>query len=199
MLTDALLVVILHTPISNAVDMFVELAFQGRTLFRGIEPAGGAGLQGPNYVDQGSRLGQQRLKASSVICVGAGGLGSPLLMYLAAAGVGRIGIVDFDVVDASNLHRQVIHGTPQVGVKKVHSAAQRIHDINPNVQVDIFDIRLTAKNALEIFKPYDIVVEIEAETLTDLPPILSDSIRTLDGIQSTTSLVAFPADGSTGA
>ncbi len=103
--------------------------------------------------------GQRTLKASSVLCIGTGGLGSPALMYLAAAGVGRIGIVDFDVVDESNLQRQVIHGTSQVGVAKVVSAAARIKDINPNVQVDIFEESLRSDNALQIMEPYDVVVD----------------------------------------
>jgi molybdopterin/thiamine biosynthesis adenylyltransferase len=77
--------------------------------------------------------GQRKLKGAKVLCIGSGGLGSPLLLYLAAAGVGRIGLVDFDVVDASNLQRQIIHGTSSVGVPKVRSAAARIHDLNPNV------------------------------------------------------------------
>ena len=80
--------------------------------------------------------GQKRLKAASVVCVGTGGLGSPLLLYLAAAGIGRIGIVDFDVVDSSNLQRQVIHGTSWVGKPKIESAKNRIHEINPFCQVD---------------------------------------------------------------
>ncbi|TNE84145.1 MAG: molybdopterin-synthase adenylyltransferase MoeB [Deltaproteobacteria bacterium] len=103
--------------------------------------------------------GQKKLKAASVLCVGTGGLGSPLLMYLAAAGVGRIGIVDFDVVDPSNLQRQIIHGTSQVGVPKVISAKQRIHDINPNVQVDIYEEPLSSENAIRILEPYDVVVD----------------------------------------
>jgi adenylyltransferase/sulfurtransferase len=103
--------------------------------------------------------GQRKLKGSSVLCIGTGGLGSPVLMYLAAAGVGRIGIVDFDVVDESNLQRQIIHGTSQVGVAKVVSAAKRIHDINPNVQVDVFEEALNSDNALQIMEPYDVVVD----------------------------------------
>lgn len=103
--------------------------------------------------------GQKRLKASSVLCIGTGGLGSPLLLYLAAAGVGRIGIVDFDVVDSSNLHRQVIHGTSWVGKPKIESAKSRILEINPNCQIDLYETRLTSENALEIIKPYDIVVD----------------------------------------
>ncbi len=110
-------------------------------------------------LDEVGMEGQKKLKAGSVLCVGTGGLGSPLLMYLAAAGVGRIGIVDFDVVDSSNLQRQVIHGTKAVGRPKVQSAAERIADINPNVQVDIFEEPLTSENALGILEPYDVVVD----------------------------------------
>ena len=83
--------------------------------------------------------GQKRLKAASVLCIGSGGLGSPLLLYLAAAGVGRLGLVDFDVVDTSNLHRQVIHGTSWVGKPKIDSAKSRILEINPSCQVDLYD------------------------------------------------------------
>ncbi|MEH2066431.1 MAG: molybdopterin-synthase adenylyltransferase MoeB [Nostoc sp.] len=103
--------------------------------------------------------GQKRLKAASVLCIGTGGLGSPLLLYLAAAGIGRIGIVDFDVVDTSNLQRQVIHGTSWVGKPKIESAKNRIHEINPYCQVDLYEIRLSSENALEILEPYDIVVD----------------------------------------
>ena len=103
--------------------------------------------------------GQRRLKASSVLCIGTGGLGSPLLMYLAAAGVGRIGIVDFDVVDESNLQRQVLHGTSWLGRPKVQSAAHRIAEINPHVRVDVFEEALTSANALRILEPYDVVVD----------------------------------------
>ncbi len=103
--------------------------------------------------------GQTRLKNSSVLCVGTGGLGSPLLLYLAAAGVGRIGIVDFDVVDTSNLQRQIIHGTGTVGERKVISARDRIKDLNPHVQVDIYEEPFTAENAIRIAQPYDVVVD----------------------------------------
>lgn len=103
--------------------------------------------------------GQKRLKAASVLCIGTGGLGSPLLLYLAAAGIGRIGIVDFDVVDSSNLQRQVIHGTSWVGKPKIESAKNRIHEINPNCQVDLYNTRLSSENALEILEPYDVVVD----------------------------------------
>ena len=110
-------------------------------------------------LDEVGMDGQRKLKASAVLCVGTGGLGSPLLMYLAAAGVGRIGIVDFDVVDASNLQRQVLHGTSSIGEAKVQSAARRIADINPHVQVDLYEEALTSENALRILEPYDVVVD----------------------------------------
>jgi sulfur-carrier protein adenylyltransferase/sulfurtransferase len=103
--------------------------------------------------------GQKRLKAASVLCVGTGGLGSPLLLYLAAAGIGRLGIVDFDVVDHSNLQRQVIHGTSWVGKPKIESAKNRIHEINPYCQVDLYETALSSANALDIMRPYDIVVD----------------------------------------
>ena len=110
-------------------------------------------------LDEIGMEGQRKLKNASVLCVGTGGLGSPLLLYLASAGVGRIGIVDFDVVDHSNLHRQVIHGTSKVGVSKVQSAAERLADINPNVQLDLYEEPLTSANAIEILSPYDVVVD----------------------------------------
>lgn len=105
------------------------------------------------------REGQEKLKASSVLCVGAGGLGSPLAMYLAAAGVGRIGIVDFDVVDASNLQRQIIHGTSSVGKRKVESAKARLLDLNPHLKVDVHEVALSSENALGIVKQYDVVAD----------------------------------------
>ncbi len=103
--------------------------------------------------------GQLKLKQAKVIMIGAGGLGAPLGLYLAAAGVGRIGMVDFDVVDASNLQRQVIHGTSDIGRKKLDSAADSMRDINPNIRIDKFDTGLSSENALEILKDYDIVVD----------------------------------------
>ena len=103
--------------------------------------------------------GQRKLKAARVLMVGAGGLGAPLGLYLAAAGLGRIGIVDFDVVDASNLQRQVIHGTSDLGRKKLDSAADRMLDINPNLQVEKFEVALSSENALEIFADYHLVVD----------------------------------------
>ncbi len=103
--------------------------------------------------------GQKRLKAASVVCIGTGGLGSPLLLYLAAAGIGRIGIVDFDIVDSSNLQRQIIHGTSRVGQPKLESAKQRILDLNPFCQVDLYNTRITSENAFDILQPYDVVVD----------------------------------------
>lgn len=103
--------------------------------------------------------GQKKLKAASILLIGAGGLGSPLAMYLAAAGIGRIGLVDYDVVDYTNLQRQVIHGTKDVGRPKLESAKARILDINPHVQVDSYEVPLTSENALEIFAPYDIIID----------------------------------------
>jgi sulfur-carrier protein adenylyltransferase/sulfurtransferase len=103
--------------------------------------------------------GQKKLKAASVLCIGTGGLGSPLLLYLAAAGIGRIGIVDFDVVDHSNLQRQIIHGTSWVGKPKIESAKHRILEINPYCQIDLYETRLSSENALGIVEPYDIAID----------------------------------------
>ena len=103
--------------------------------------------------------GQLKLKAASVLCIGAGGLGSPVAMYLAAAGVGRIGIVDFDVVDYSNLQRQIIHGTPDVGRPKLESARDSLAAINPEVRVETHDVALSSSNALDLFRGYDVIVD----------------------------------------
>jgi molybdopterin/thiamine biosynthesis adenylyltransferase/rhodanese-related sulfurtransferase len=103
--------------------------------------------------------GQLKLKQAKVLCIGAGGLGSPLALYLAAAGVGKLGIVDFDVVDFTNLQRQIIHDTSDVGRPKLSSARDTIADINPNVEVVGFETRLTSENALDIFKDFDIVAD----------------------------------------
>lgn len=105
------------------------------------------------------KAGQEKLRASSVLCVGAGGLGSPLSLYLAAAGVGRIGIVDFDVVDKSNLQRQIIHGTSWVGKRKVESAKARIKDLNPFVEVELHETALSSANARQIIRQYDAVAD----------------------------------------
>ncbi|MBC7926974.1 MAG: molybdopterin-synthase adenylyltransferase MoeB [Bryobacteraceae bacterium] len=103
--------------------------------------------------------GQLALKKASVLLIGTGGLGAPLGMYLAAAGIGRIGLVDFDTVDFSNLQRQIIHGTKDVGRKKLDSAADTMHDINPYVRIDKYDVALSSENALEILKDYDIIID----------------------------------------
>ncbi|HKY04623.1 MAG TPA: molybdopterin-synthase adenylyltransferase MoeB, partial [Blastocatellia bacterium] len=103
--------------------------------------------------------GQKKLKAAKVLSIGAGGLGSPLALYLAAAGVGRLGLVDFDVVDTTNLQRQIIHSTANVGRPKLDSARERIAEINPYVEVDTHEVALTSENALELFEPYDIIVD----------------------------------------
>src|SRR5947208_7688654 len=103
--------------------------------------------------------GHKRLKAASILLIGAGGLGSPLCLYLAAAGIGRIGLVDFDVVDFSNLQRQIMHGTPDVGRPKLQSAKDRLQAINPEVKLDLYETRLTSANALDLFKPYDIIID----------------------------------------
>jgi molybdopterin/thiamine biosynthesis adenylyltransferase/rhodanese-related sulfurtransferase len=103
--------------------------------------------------------GQTKICSASVLCIGAGGLGSPIALYLAAAGVGKLGLVDFDAVELSNLQRQIIHGTPDVGRPKTESARDTLRRINPNVEVRLHEGRLTSRNALEVMRPYDIVVD----------------------------------------
>src|SRR5881409_1596295 len=103
--------------------------------------------------------GQRTLKAAKVLCIGAGGLGSPVAMYLAAAGVGTLGLVDFDVVDFSNLQRQILHGTPDVGRPKLASAKDRLNAINPEVTIETYETALSSQNALDLFRPYDVIVD----------------------------------------
>ena len=103
--------------------------------------------------------GQKKLKATSVLCIGAGGLGSPIAMYLAAAGIGKLGIVDFDTVDESNLQRQILHTDADVGRSKAQSAKETIAGINPNVEVVLHETRISSENALDLIRPYDIVVD----------------------------------------
>src|SRR6478609_12243925 len=103
--------------------------------------------------------GQRKLKRARVLLVGVGGLGSPAALYLAAAGVGTLGLVDFDVVDATNLQRQVLHGTSAIGKRKLDSARDRIEDLNTNVKVEAHETPLTSRNALEIISTYDLVVD----------------------------------------
>src|SRR6058998_1800328 len=101
--------------------------------------------------------GQKRLKAARILCIGAGGLGSPAALYLAAAGVGTIGIVDFDDVDLSNLQRQILHGTKDIGRSKLESARDRLRDTNPEIEVELHECRLSSENASEIVSEYDVI------------------------------------------
>src|SRR5215470_16841702 len=103
--------------------------------------------------------GQRKLLDSSVLLLGAGGLGSPAAMYLAAAGIGRIGIIDFDVVDASNLQRQILHGTNDLGRPKVESAAETIRSLNRDVEVVQHSLHVNSENALDVFRPYDVIID----------------------------------------
>jgi sulfur-carrier protein adenylyltransferase/sulfurtransferase len=103
--------------------------------------------------------GQKRIKASSILCIGAGGLGSPIALYLAAAGIGRMGLVDYDIVDFSNLQRQILHGTDDVGRKKLNSARDRMKAVNPNVRVDLHDTLFRSENAMQLVQDYDIVID----------------------------------------
>jgi len=103
--------------------------------------------------------GQRRLKQGRALLIGTGGLGSPLALYLAAAGVGHIGLVDFDVVDESNLQRQIVHGTSTVGMPKIESAKRRLQDLNPHIDISVYEAQVTSDNALELMRPYDIIVD----------------------------------------
>ena len=103
--------------------------------------------------------GQARLKAARVLCIGAGGLGSPAALYLAAAGVGKIGLVDFDAVDLSNLQRQILHGTKDVGRSKLESARERLHDLNPAIDIELHEARFSSENAVDLVAGYDLVVD----------------------------------------
>src|ERR1700735_149302 len=103
--------------------------------------------------------GQLKLKQAKVLCVGTGGLGAPLGLYLAAAGVGRIGLVDFDTVDSTNLQRQILFGTKDVGRPKIAAASDRLRDLNPDIQIDTFETHLSSENALDILKDYDFIVD----------------------------------------
>src|ERR1700690_1907441 len=103
--------------------------------------------------------GQLKLKQAKVLCVGTGGLGAPLGLYLAAAGVGRIRLVDFDTVDSSNLQRQILFGSKDVGRPKIAAASDRLRDLNPDIQIDAFETHLSSENALDLLKDYDIIVD----------------------------------------
>jgi adenylyltransferase/sulfurtransferase len=103
--------------------------------------------------------GQRKLKSASILIIGTGGLGSPVSMYLTAAGIGRIGLVDYDVVDFTNLQRQIVHGTSTIGERKVISARNQLHDINPSIQIDLYDKPFTSENAFQISEPYDLIID----------------------------------------
>ena len=103
--------------------------------------------------------GQRRVKHGSVLLIGTGGLGSPLALYLAAAGVGHLGLVDFDVVDESNLQRQIVHGTSTLGIAKTESARRRLRDLNPHIEITTYEEQMTSENALELMRPYDVIVD----------------------------------------
>ena len=123
--------------------------------------------------------GQKRLKAARVLCIGAGGLGSPIAMYLAAAGVGKIGLVDDDVVDLSNLQRQILHGTSNVGQSKLDSAMESLSEINPHVEIETFPVRFTSENAAEIVSGYDLLIDGTDNFATRY---LSNDVAVLAGI-----------------
>ncbi len=133
--------------------------------------------------------GQQKLKSAKVLVVGSGGLGSPLLLYLAAAGVGKIGIVDFDTVDDSNLQRQVLFSTKDLGQPKAATARQKLLDLNPYIEVEIFETKLTKDNALEIIEPYDVV----ADGTDNFPTryLVNDACVMLDKVNVYASIFRF--------
>src|SRR5262249_6776648 len=133
----------------------------------GSTAAVGAGLSSQEILRYSRHLimpevgmeGQLKLKAGKVLTIGAGGLGSPLALYLAAAGVGQIGMVDFDVVDLTNLQRQVLHSTATVGKPKLQSAKERLQALNPEISIEAYETRLSSDNALDLFRDYDIIVD----------------------------------------
>src|SRR5688500_14912691 len=145
--------------------MSVRGTIDGMSLPPLVEPAAGLTIDEVRrysrhlIIPDVAMAGQKRLKNAKVLCIGAGGLGSPVAMYLAAAGVGTLGIVDFDVVDETNLQRQVIHGTSDVGRPKLDSAADRIREINPFVNVVKHETMVSSENAMELFAPYDLIVD----------------------------------------
>lgn len=138
--------------------------------------------------------GQARLAKAKVLCVGAGGLGSPALLYLAAAGVGTLGICDFDKVDESNLQRQILHDTPSVGMDKTESARKRLHDINPNISLEIFPAGLNADNVIDLFQTYDLILDgtdnfstkylINDAAVKCGKPVVYGAIQGFDGLAS---------------
>ncbi len=152
----------LATPLKDGDAVLIVPAIAG-----GAAPAAAAGLTADERRRYNRHLilpevgiaGQERLKASSVLCVGAGGLGSPLALYLAAAGVGRIGLVDFDAVDESNLQRQILHDTASVGTSKLGSAKKRLLGLNPHITVETHETRLSSANAVALFEKYDVIAD----------------------------------------
>ncbi len=155
------------TPLQDGDTVSIVPSIAGGSAGVAAPPAPGVSLSKDEILRYSRHLimpevgmeGQLKLKAAKVALIGTGGLGAPLGMYLAAAGIGRIGLVDFDVVDFTNLQRQVIHGTKDVGKKKLDSAAETMLDINPYLQIDRHETALSSENALEILKDYDIVVD----------------------------------------
>ena len=147
------------TPVKDGDELMIVPSIAGGSELPGLTPAELARYDRHLTLPEVGIEGQRKLKGASVLLIGTGGLGSPLGLYLAAAGVGRLGIVDFDVVDTSNLQRQIIHGQKDVGRPKIQSAKDRLKDVNPLVQVDTFETALKAENALDIIKDFDVVVD----------------------------------------
>src|SRR4026208_994225 len=125
----------------------------------GLKTEGSARYSRHLIMPEVTMTGQRRLKAARVLCIGAGGLGSPAALYLAAAGVGTIGIVDFDDVDLSNLQRQILHGTKDIGRGKLESARDRLHDINPQIEIELHKCRFSSENAPHLVSRYDVIVD----------------------------------------
>lgn len=152
-------------------------------------------------LDEVGKEGQLRLKQSSALVIGMGGLGSPVSLYLAAAGVGTIGIVDFDAVELSNLQRQILHSTDSVGMKKVQSAKKRMHEVNPDINVQVHEERISLENALEIFANYDVIIDgtdnfqtrylVNDACVLSKKPLVYGSIFRFEGQAS----VFFPPEG----
>jgi adenylyltransferase/sulfurtransferase len=149
----------LATPVKEGDVLLIVPAIAGGSDAAGLTRAELARYHRHLIMPEVGLEGQTKLKNASVLCVGAGGLGSPLALYLAAAGVGRIGIVDFDTVDESNLQRQILHDTPSVGTSKLASARKRLTALNPHVTIETHETRLTSANAVELFSKYDIVAD----------------------------------------
>ena len=153
-----------ETPISESDSISIVPSIAGGSSNAGVTLTELSGDEVKRYsrhliMPEVGMEGQRKLKQSSVLCVGAGGLGSPLALYLAAVGIGRLGIVDFDVVDFSNLQRQILHSTRDVGRKKLESAREKLELLNPNVKVETHESRLTSENALDLLEQYDIIAD----------------------------------------